>query len=226
VVPARLAFQDSPPRWVFTVKERLTGAIILVALIVLLVPELLSGPVRSAPRAAAVASPSAEGPPLRSYTINLADDAHMRGSAAQTSGPQQPALVAAAAPPVAESAVSAPPASQSAPRNMPPASPRAAPEAPPEPAAGPGTATPGEPPSSTAGSGAFVVQLGSFASRANADHLARQVRAQGFQVSVSQGSSGRHLYRVRVGPAHDRAAATALAQQLRTAGHSGTVVPK
>jgi cell division protein FtsN len=71
-----------------------------------------------------------------------------------------------------------------------------------------------------------MVQLGSFASRANADHLARQVRTQGFQVSVSQGSSGRHLYRVRVGPAHDRAAATALAQQLRSAGHSGSVVPK
>lgn len=71
-----------------------------------------------------------------------------------------------------------------------------------------------------------MVQLGSFASRGNADHLARQVRAQGFQVSVSQGSSGRHLYRVRVGPAHDRAAAAALAQQLRGAGHSGSVVPK
>ena len=37
-------------------KERLTGAIILVALIVLLVPELLTGPVRSAPRSVAVAS--------------------------------------------------------------------------------------------------------------------------------------------------------------------------
>jgi cell division protein FtsN len=71
-----------------------------------------------------------------------------------------------------------------------------------------------------------MVQLGSFASRANAEHLARQVRAQGFQVNVSQGSSGRHLYRVRVGPAHDRAAATALVQQLRAAGHSGSVVPK
>jgi len=71
-----------------------------------------------------------------------------------------------------------------------------------------------------------MVQLGSFASRANADGLARQVRLQGFQVSVSQGSSGRHLYRVRVGPAHDRAAAAALAQQLHAAGHSGSVVPK
>jgi cell division protein FtsN len=69
------------------------------------------------------------------------------------------------------------------------------------------------------------VQLGSFASRANADRLARQVSAQGFPVSVSKGTSG-HLYRVRVGPAHDRAAASELAQQLRTRGHSGAVVPQ
>jgi len=62
---------------------------ILVALMVLLVPELLTGPIRSAPRTAAVAS-SAEEPPLRSYTINLADDTHSRSTAATASGPQQP----------------------------------------------------------------------------------------------------------------------------------------
>jgi DedD protein len=211
---------------VFTVKERLTGAIILVALIVLLVPELLSGPVRSAPRTAAVASSSAEEPPLRSYTINLADDSHPRGTASQASGPQQPAPLASAAAPTADGSATpaATPAPQSAPHNAPRESPREAPETPTQAAAG--AATPGEPTSSTEASGAFVVQLGSFASRANADRLARQVHAQGFQVSVSQGSSGRHLYRVRVGPAHDRAAATALAQQLHAAGHSGSVVPK
>jgi cell division septation protein DedD len=70
-----------------------------------------------------------------------------------------------------------------------------------------------------------MVQLGSFASRANAERLAKQVRGQGFTVSVSQGSSGR-LYRVRVGPAHDRAAAGELAQQLRARGHGGAIVPK
>ena len=53
----------------------------------------------------------------------------------------------------------------------------------------------------------WVVQLGSFASRANAEHLAQQVRAGGFQASVSQAATGRKLYRVRVGPVRDRAAA-------------------
>ena len=74
-------------------------------------------------------------------------------------------------------------------------------------------------------SGTWMVQLGSFASRTNAERLARQVKAGGFKVSVSQGSSGRRLFRVRVGPAHDREAATQLAAKLRAAGHSGSIVP-
>jgi DedD protein len=78
------------------VKERLTGAIILVVLIVLLVPELLSGPSRSVPAPQAAAT-SSEEPPLRSYTIDLADDSHSADSSVgtsnaspQASGPAQP----------------------------------------------------------------------------------------------------------------------------------------
>jgi cell division septation protein DedD len=80
---------------------------------------------------------------------------------------------------------------------------------------------------SDASAGAWVVQLGSFASRANAEHLAQQVRSQGFEVSVSQSSSGRHLFRVRVGAAKTQAGALALEQKLRALGHGGgTVLPK
>lgn len=195
---------------------------ILVALMVLLVPELLTGPIRSAPRAAAVA-PSAEEPPLRSYTINLADDTHSRSAAATASGPQQPTSLSVAQPAAAES--TPPPASSAAPR-----APEAAPAAPPPrmPATSArASAAAASAANSVAGdSGAWMVQLGSFASRTNAERLARQVRAGGFKVSVSQGSSGRRLYRVRVGPAHDREAATQLAVKLRAAGHSGSIVPK
>jgi cell division septation protein DedD len=81
------------------VKERLTGAIILVVLIVLLVPELLSGPSRSTPAPQAAVS-STEEPPLRSYTINLADDSHGASPSAgsssatpQASGPAQPTSI-------------------------------------------------------------------------------------------------------------------------------------
>ncbi|HEY6928012.1 MAG TPA: SPOR domain-containing protein [Steroidobacteraceae bacterium] len=84
-------------------KERLTGAIILVVLIVLLVPELLSGPSRPEPAAQAAApSPSSsEDPPLRSYTIDLADESHSAAPSAgttsnappQASGPAQPSTL-------------------------------------------------------------------------------------------------------------------------------------
>jgi DedD protein len=201
------------------VKERLTGAIILVALMVLLVPELLTGPIRSAPETAAV-TPSIEGAPLRSYTIKLSDDAHARNAAGGSAPPEQPTPLerpAAAAPPVEAARGPPPPAvADAAPRaSAAPAGKAAAP---------PATASPAG--SGEGGSGGWVVQLGSFAQHANAERLARQVKAQGFRVSVSQESSGRRLYRVRVGPAQDRSAATQLATQLQAAGHRGAIVPK
>jgi DedD protein len=200
------------------VKERLTGAIILVALIVLLVPALLTGPIRSLPRASgASAAGTAEQPALRSYTIHLADDAHTN-TAAHASGPEQPAPVAASADAPAPNAVAVAPAT-SAP---PPARPAAA-AVPPAPAPPPAPARAAPAPTQ---SGAWMVQLGSFANRANAERLARQLRARGFQAAVSQGSSGRRLFRVRAGPTQTRAAAEALAAKLRAAGHKGAIVPK
>jgi DedD protein len=213
------------------VKERLTGAIILVALIVLLVPELLSGPVRSATRAATPAS-SSEEPPLRSYTINLTDDAHGRAGAAAANGPQQPAPLAQTTAPATDTAepASAPAApheagsAASVPTPLaPPAAARNPPPSPPPPTSA-SAAVPSAPAAGDAGG--WMVQLGSFASRANAEHLAQKVHAQGFAVSVSQGSSGRRLYRVRVGPARDRVAAAQLEQKLRATGHSGSIVAR
>jgi DedD protein len=214
---------------VVTVKERLTGAIILVALIVLLVPELLTGPIRTAPRAASLPLAAGEAP-LRSYTINLADDAHSRATAPQPSGPEQPAALPSATPQSTAAAAAQSPPERSTPQTSAPLAPAPPALSAPTPARGaaasgaapaPTTAAP-----ATGDAGAWMVQLGSFASRANAEHLARQLRAQGFPVSVSQGSSGRRLYRVRVGPANDRTAATQLAQKLRALGHNGSIVPK
>jgi cell division septation protein DedD len=183
------------------VKERLTGAIILVGLVVVLVPELLNGPIRPAARVRGPAS--AEEPPLRSYTINLADESRggsgtfalkPAGSSSQTAAAAEPA-----------------PTPTSPPQ---PLTARATPAAP-----APSAAT--TPAASGAG---YVVQLGSFASRSNAQRLAQQVHGLGYTVSVSRGTSGRRLYRVRVGPARERAAAEQLAARLRTQGHAGAVV--
>jgi DedD protein len=206
------------------VKERLTGAIILVALIVVLVPELLSGPIRPASRARGPAS-AAEEPPLRSYTINLTDEAHggsgeLQPQPSAAPSPMAPAAEPAGAPPRARQATAAVPAERTPPTVAPP-------PAPPTPALQQASAPP---PAAAATSGTsasgYVVQLGSFANRANAERLAKQVHGFGFPVSVSRGSGGRRLYRVQVGPTHDRAAAEQIAAKLRAQGHAGSVVPK
>lgn len=201
------------------VKERLTGAVILVALLVLLVPELLSGP----GTAAGTTNPSsADGQQMRSYTIDLADDTVARRSAAAS--PLAPAPTPVVPLPSAASPANAAPADV-------PVVADAHPEAAPTPSVPPPrAATP--PPESRATStrasgGGWAVQVGSFASRENAERLARELKGKGFEshVSESSGSSGKRLWRVRVGPEPDRASAAALGARLRSTGQSGSVVP-
>jgi len=214
---AVLGFRGFAPIVDTLVKERLTGAIILVGLIVALVPELLNGPIRPAPRAHGP-GPSTEEPPLRSYTINLADEAHGGGAIAQPQPSGAPAPVA----PAGEPAVPSP----AAPTSTPP--PTAVPQSStPQHATPPAPATPAAAATSAPASATgWVVQLGSFANRSNAERLAQQVRALGFPVSVSRGSTGRRLYRVQAGPTHERAAAEQMAAKLHAAGHAGSVLPK
>jgi DedD protein len=204
-------------------KQRLTGAVILVALFVLLVPELLTGP-RGAD--APVGTANDEG--MRRYTIDL-------GAPTPAAQPQDretpPAAVAL--PPVADNSRATPgeaatpaestpevragnveqPAAKPVPRPV--TAPSAAPAETPRPAA-----------PASAERGNFVVQLGSFGSRDNADRLVRDMTAKGFAAFVAPiTSGGRELYRVRVGPTRDRPAAEALAAQLRRVGQSGSIVP-
>jgi DedD protein len=202
---AALGFLGLAPIVDTLVKERLTGAIILVAAIVVLVPELLSGPIHPAARRHEPAS-SAEEPPLRSYTINLTDEPAPAAAASLAARTPQPVPAAA---PAEHTELATPPA----PASTTPEPTTPAPAVTAAPAAGTGTS-------------GYLVQLGSFASRSNAERLAQQVHGLGFPVSVSRGTTGRRLYRVQVGPARDRAAAEQMAAKLRAQGHRGTVVPK
>jgi DedD protein len=210
-------------------KERLTGAVILVALIVLLVPELLSGPgVTAQP----TRTTDEDGAPMRSYTIDLADDGGAprpttsgeatteyqplpaqddpaeaeTGEAAQVQPDEAPVASEqgeAAPAPAAESQESAPVASAPAPVV----------ETPPAPA-------PQSPPVR-----GWMIQVGSFASRDNAERLARELKSKGFAASVSESrGGGRNLYRVRVGPESDRAAAQAVLSKLRARGQRGAAL--
>ena len=105
-----LGYTESP-RMEQRLKERLTGAAILVALIVLIVPELFHGHRRRSRRQGGCSS--SEGPPMRSYTIDLG---------AGHSAPMQLSALSRARPPgrivAAVSAPSAPP-SRSRPQRLP-----------------------------------------------------------------------------------------------------------
>ncbi len=85
-----------------------------------------------------------------------------------------------------------------------------------------------EKPALAAPSGKWWVQIGSFASRDNAQQLAQKLRAAGFTIDVSQmRSNGKELYRVRAGPVADKPAAAALQARLESAGQkkSSLVAP-
>jgi DedD protein len=217
-------------------KQRLTGAIILVALFVLLVPELLTGPRDSHP---AADSPSSDG--MRRYTIDL-DAQNSGGQPMAPAGSNAPVALPEVAPPtgaVSERAVAgesavAPSgpaiAASSAPSPGNVASvPAAAAPITPKPASASAAASHIETPhaaSTDAARGNFVVQLGSFGSKENAERLVRDMNARGFTTFIAPiTTNGRELYRVRVGPTRDRASAEALATELKRAGQSGSIVP-
>ena len=198
-------------------KERLTGAIIVVAVLVLLVPELLTGPGNKQ----AVKPAGTEGAQLRSYTIDLQDDANRQPP------PSAPA-VAASDDPVAQAtpepeAVSPPVANVTPPvdeaARLAAAKAESSKPAPKPDATRVAAATPE--PAKSAGTKGWAVQLGVFGSRENAERLAKQVKGSGFPVLVNEtsGKDGKKLYWVRVGPAADPSAADALSTKLKAAGH-------
>jgi DedD protein len=200
------------------VKERLVGASIMAVFIVLVVPELLSGPV---PVPATFRLPVDAPEPVRNVTVDLATskapeppptlDAPAASSAAASSAASSTAASSAAAvPSAAPPALSPPAVTPSAPVEI----------AQPPPTSSATTATP-----AIAGH-TWAVQLGSFVSRENADKLARQLRAQGFGVYVLPGGSGSSLrYRVRIGPMPDRAIAAQTVAKLKSLGQVASLVP-
>ena len=197
------------------VKERLTGALILVAVLVLLVPEILPGPVDERGSAGA-AGEAAEGPPLRSYSMELGTG---DGSTQQALAPQATAAApeAPAQTPAAEPATTEPVAE-------PAASAAVAPE--PAPLAAPVAASPAVPDRrEVPANGGWWVQVGSFSQSSNAQRLTGQLNESGFPAQLSSvRSAGKELFRVRAGPVADRAAAQALQARLAAAGHKGSLV--
>jgi DedD protein len=239
------------------VKERLVGATILAVLIVLIVPELLSGPKsHGAPPPSSVAGPAE---PLRNVTVDLATS---KATPAEETPASAAAVAAQSAPgtagtdptggadataggdrstgsdpttgslttPVPGAAAGPEPAAPDAGRRNAPGADAptivtlkaqqpahadgAKPAAPREPAAVP--PSPGR---------RWEVQLGSFASRSNADKLVRQLKAEDPSLHVSASGKGAALrYRVRVGPLADRESAERVLARMRKEGRSASLV--
>ncbi len=209
-------------------KERLVGAAVLVAVAVILIPEMLSGPAeRQAP--ALSADRVADDGGVRTYTIDLGTRAR---SGAETPVVPSAEVVTPAPPPeTIEEAESAPAATVA--ESPPPAESRPPTEAAPIPApvaAAPAAPTVREAPPAPVrqDSGAkrpWAVQVGSFASQATADRLGQDLRKRGYESFVVPFKTGSQtLYRVRVGPMEDRTAADAAVQKLKREGTSATVV--
>jgi len=214
-----------------TLQARLIGATVLVALAVLLIPELLSG--RKTVEPAVEEGAAAKG--TRSFTIELGSP----GGSTSVPGPSAPSATAQASrapapagepgtldetpqsgaaldpPDVAAAAGPAPspPAEQAADSDAAPASAAPAASSPPAESAKPAEA------------GGWVVQVGAFGSGDAARRLVDELSAAGFEAHVAPVTrSGRTLHRVRVGPVAERPAADQLAQRMEARGLPAAVV--
>jgi DedD protein len=219
------------------VKERLIGASILVLILVLVVPELLSGPktvaIPDPASAPALDLPASAAEPVRNVTVDLATNKpplpevepstnEVRGNGASSSGASGSASTAE--PSAASAANTAASAVDAAATHAPAGSPVPPAPAQGEPAPGAQKSLESTPPHPIS-SHDWAVQLGSFASRANADKLLHRLKAHGFSAYVLAGGSGSsQRFRVRIGPLADRPAADRTIAKLKTMGYVASVV--
>jgi DedD protein len=193
------------------VRERLVGALVLVAIVVLVVPAILKG------RGNASVEPPAG--PTRREELPLVDPRQ---------APEEQVLVPepVADPPASPAGeTQAPP---QAPADPPPAA-KVAPVAAPTvvPAAAPRVKIAAAEPATPAAASqapAWAVQLGAFSNRAKAEQLVAELKKRRYAAFMLEyRASGQVLYRVRVGPEQDRARADEIAARLAKDGFQPVV---
>lgn len=225
-----------------SLKERVIGASVLVALAVWLIPWVLDGPVQETGSGAAQA-PVAEGSaPLRTQTIRLEnqqgasaqgavpdipgtltpqDSGEVAQVALEASPDPQPEIAAAPVPgrPAAEMRVDTP--SGSAAVVSAGVSREVGDTSSPAVSGAGSSATP--PAAQEAG---WLIQVGSFGEEENARRLADRLGDAGYTARLYPHRSGGGLmYRVRVGPEPSREGADEIASSLRDRGFLAQVVP-
>ena len=210
-------------------KERVIGAIALVAIAVLVVPVFLDGPsTEPGIVSESVTLPGQNEQSRKRQTIVLERDRDqpvpVSGSrnlqattAAEKLAADDAARKAAAAAQVAAEAKAPPPEKDQA------EPPQPAPKTEPAATVAKAEVKTAAPESAT---GMWAVQLGSFSKQTNAERLAADLRQSGYAAFLSQlSTSSGSLHRVRVGPQKDRESAEAVAGKLNGDGHKGQVVP-
>jgi cell division septation protein DedD len=213
-------------------KERLTGAAILVVVVVFAVPEMFHG---RPPAPAGEATAGTAAIPLRTYTMDLRSDPGAQPKRTDEGGDAPAPVDPAPLVPLPQSEV---PALDAAPQQATPtgvttgviqrpaetlqpkieAKPEPKVEPRPEPKA-PAKVDrkPDKAPEKAAGSG-WAVQVGSFRSKELAEKMLRQVRVKGFAVQMV-GPDAKGLYRVRSALLPERAAAVALRERMAEKGY-------
>jgi DedD protein len=203
-------------------KKRLIGATVLVSLVVIFIPMLLDNSGEREPGIEIINIPPR---PDRPFTQGILPDEGQPLSTPPTIVRLQP-LEREVLPPVkpkykVEPVPAAKPAAaprkkrQSSPEPKPATRAKSAPK--PTPKSAPPTKRTtakvppvrvkerGSTPSRRGPISSWVIQMGSFSSRANADKLVKQLRMKSFSAFVAQASvKGKLVYRVRVGPEVDR----------------------
>lgn len=187
------------------VRERLIGALVLVAIVVLLVPSVLQGP-----------DPEPEGTPgqpTRRVEVPVA---------LEEPAPQdevlvpEPELPDAPAPDTVDTAA---PKAPVAPLAETPGQVQGKSLADARPVAPPAASVP-----APGDAAAWAVQLGAFSNRGKAEELVAQLRKRGYAAFVLEyRATGKVLYRVRVGPEQDRARAAEIAARLAKDGFQPVV---
>lgn len=201
-----------------SLKQRLVGAAVLVALAVIFLPMLIGGPGTDTGEAkVSTEIPDRNGHPLETRKIPLPSPVPPSAGAGEDAGldDNRVVMVDQTGAPQRVDALSKEPVGggASAPAPTPAPAPAATPTTPPTPAAGtstPPTAAPATPPTRPAPTttGRWAVNLGSYANAGNASALVAQLRdAKLPAYSESIALDGKPVQRVRVGPFAQRSEA-------------------
>ncbi len=220
-------------------KERITGAVVLVAFAVLVVPVFLDGsvdaPATTVSEAVTLPGQSASARTQQTIVLERNRAEPMPSAPVEQAAKEAPAPAVPpepkpkpdVKPEVKADATEGPPADvANVTKSAPAQTAKAAPEKQTPDRERPSEKPATEPQKTASATGMWAVQLGSFSNRQNAERLAADLRGAGFAAFLSQlGTDGGELHRVRIGPQKDRDSAESVAAKLTDAGHKGQVVP-